>query len=68
MTVPSGYDFSKKSIVIFVLAMIAATALTVGGTYLVFRAFVHHNPNEPLTKAAGLAPDQMASLGLKVKK
>jgi hypothetical protein len=60
MTVPSGYDFNKRAVVIFVLAMIAATALAVGGTYFVLRAFVHHNP-DPLTKPAGLAQSKRAA-------
>jgi hypothetical protein len=60
MTVPSGYDFSKKAVVIIVLAMIAATALAVGGTYFVLRAFMLHNP-DPLTKAAGLAQSKRAA-------
>jgi hypothetical protein len=55
MTVPSGYDFSKKAVVIVVLAMTALAALTVGGTYLVLKAFVLHNPNDPLSKAGGLS-------------
>ena len=50
--------FSKREIVFFVLAMIAATALTVEGTYYILKTFVIGNPNDPLTKAGGLSSRQ----------
>jgi hypothetical protein len=59
MTVP-GDRISKRTIVIITLAVIAATTLTVEGTYLTLKTFVLDNPNDPLTKAGGLSPDQKA--------
>lgn len=53
-------EFSKRTIVLIVLAMIAAAALTIEGTYLVLENFVLDNPNDPLTKTGGLSPDQNA--------
>jgi hypothetical protein len=38
--------------------MIAATALTVEGTYYILKTFVIGNPNDPLTRAGGLSPLQ----------
>jgi hypothetical protein len=59
MTVP-GDRISKRTIVIITLAVIAAAALTVEGTYLTLKTFVLNNPNDPLTKAGGLSPEQKA--------
>jgi hypothetical protein len=58
MTVPARNQFSKRSIVIFALAMIAAAALTVEGTYFALKVFVFDDPSDPLTKAGGLSPEQ----------
>ena len=58
---PKEFEFSKRAIVLFVLAMIAAAALTIEGTYLILNAFVLHDPSDPLMKAGGLAPAQKAS-------
>jgi hypothetical protein len=49
---------SRRTIILIVLAMIAAATLTVEGTYLILDAFVLHDPNDPLTKAGGLSPKQ----------
>jgi hypothetical protein len=49
---------SASITLLIVLAMIAAAALTVEGTYFILNAFVLHNPNDPLTKAGGLSPEQ----------
>ena len=48
------YEFSKRSIIIFIIVMIAATALTVEGTYYALKIFVMDNPNDPITTAGGL--------------
>jgi hypothetical protein len=53
-----GGVFSKREIVLFILVMIAATALTVEGTYYILKTFVIGNPNDPLTRAGGLSPLQ----------
>jgi flagellar basal body-associated protein FliL len=52
------YDFSKRSIIIFIIVMIAATALTVEGTYYVLEKFVFKDANDPIVKAGGLTPVQ----------
>ena len=57
---PAKTDLSKRTIVLIILAMIAAAGLTIEGTYLVLNIFVLDNPNDPLTKAGGLSPDQKA--------
>ena len=40
---------SSRTIALLVLAVIAATALTVEVTYFILDRFVLHNPNDPLT-------------------
>jgi hypothetical protein len=57
MTAPDD-KLSNRSIVIIALAMIAATALTIEGTYLVLKTFVFRNQDGPLAKTGGLKPDQ----------
>ncbi len=57
MTAPND-KFSRWTIAIIALAIIAATALTVEGPYLALKTFVLDNPNDPLTKAGGLSPAQ----------
>ena len=52
------YEFSKRSIIIFIIVMIAATALTVEGTYYVLEKFVFKDANDPIVKAGGLTPVQ----------
>ena len=52
---------NARTIVLTILAMIAAAALTIEGTYLILNAFVLHDPSDPLMKAGGLAPAQKAS-------
>jgi hypothetical protein len=54
------FEFSRRTIVLIILAMIAAAALTIEGTYLVLNAFVLHDPYDPLRKAGGLSPAQNA--------
>jgi hypothetical protein len=49
---------SKRTIALLILAVVAATALTVEITYLMLDRFVLRNPNDPLTKAGGLSPAQ----------
>ena len=43
--------FSKRSIIIFIIVMIAATVLTVEGTYYALKIFALENPNDPITTA-----------------
>jgi hypothetical protein len=53
MTKPArsaGSNFSKREIVLFVLVMILATALTVWGTFYVLKTFVLGNPSDPTRK------------------
>jgi hypothetical protein len=50
--------FNKREIVLFALAMIVATVVTIEGTYLLLRTFVLFDPNDPLTKAGGLSTEQ----------
>ena len=52
------YDFSKRSIIIFIIFMIVATALTVEGTYYAVKTFIFDDANDPLVKAGGLSPVQ----------
>jgi hypothetical protein len=49
---------SSRTIASLVLAVIAATALTVEVTYFILDRFVLHNPNDPFAKAGGLSPAQ----------
>jgi hypothetical protein len=55
-------QFSTREIVLFVLVMILATALTIWGTFYVLETFVLGNPNDPLTKSGGLSPMQERTL------
>jgi hypothetical protein len=56
-------EFSKRSIIIFIIVMIVATVLTVEGTYYALKTFVLENPNDdPITKSGGLTPAQKDSL------
>jgi hypothetical protein len=50
---PPNLMFSKRTIVLFVIAVIAATALTIEGTYYALKTFVLETPNDPLTKGDG---------------
>jgi hypothetical protein len=51
-------EFSKREIVLFVLVMILATALTLWGTFHVLKTFVIGSPNDPLTRAGGISSSQ----------
>jgi hypothetical protein len=51
---------NARTIVLTILAMIAAAALTIEGTYLILNAFVLHDPSDPLTKSGGLSPEKNA--------
>ena len=44
---------------IVLLAMIAAAALTIEGTYLILNAFVLHDPSDPLTSPV-VSPEKNA--------
>jgi hypothetical protein len=46
---------SKPKIALFILAIIAASPITVEATYFILEHFVIHNPNDPLTNAGGMA-------------
>ena len=68
MTKPAGSagsNFSKREIVLFVLVMILATALTVWGTFYVLKTFVLGNPSDPVTKAGGPSVIQERALTAK---
>jgi hypothetical protein len=56
MTVPAD-KFSQRTIVIAVLVLLVAVALTIAGTYLLLNTFVF-DQNDPLAKAGGLSPEQ----------
>jgi flagellar basal body-associated protein FliL len=51
-------EFSKRSIIIFIIVMIAATALTVEGAYYFLKIFAFADRNDPIVKAGGLSPAQ----------
>ena len=51
-------EFSRRSIVIFVIVMIVATALTVEGTYYALKTFVFDDANDPIVRSGGLSPGQ----------
>ncbi|THD62648.1 MAG: hypothetical protein E7813_19590 [Bradyrhizobium sp.] len=53
-----GDELSKRTIVVIALAIIAASAFTIEGTYLILKTYVLDNPNDPLTRAGGLSPTQ----------
>jgi hypothetical protein len=57
---PKELEFSSRTIVLVILALIAA-ALTIEGTYLILNAFVLHDPSDPLTKAGGISSEQDAA-------
>jgi hypothetical protein len=51
--------FSKKEILLFVVGLVLAIALTVSGTLYVFKYYlVLHDPSDPLVKQGGLRPSQ----------
>jgi hypothetical protein len=50
-------DISRRSIAVFAVTMIAATALTIWGTWFVLHTYVMTRP-DPLYRAGGLAPGQ----------
>jgi hypothetical protein len=50
-------DLSRRSIALIAVVMVAATALTVWGTWFVLQTYVMVRP-DPLYKAGGLKPGQ----------
>jgi len=50
--------FSKRDVVIGVVALIVASALTIEGTYYVPRAYVMSRP-DPLYQQGGLKPSRV---------
>jgi hypothetical protein len=53
----------RFSVILFIIAAIAATALTIEGTlYAITHHAAFYNPNDPLTKAGGLSPEQQKAL------
>jgi hypothetical protein len=50
---PKEFEFSKRAIVLFVLAMIAAAVLTIEGTYLILKATVDGGRGCPTTSPSG---------------
>jgi hypothetical protein len=61
----AGGQFSRREIVLFVLVMIVATALTIEATNYVLKTFVLSNPDDPLTKPGGFSPRQERALRTK---
>jgi hypothetical protein len=51
-------EFSKRSIVVFIIVMFAAIVLAVEGTYYFLKTFVFGDSNDPIVKAGGLSPGQ----------
>jgi hypothetical protein len=49
---------TRREIVIVVIALIAAVALTIEATYYGVHKFLLDNPNDPLTRQGGLKPEQ----------
>jgi hypothetical protein len=49
---------TKRDVVIALLAILAATVLTIEGAYYGLHRFVLDNPNDPLTRQGGLNPSQ----------
>jgi hypothetical protein len=49
---------TRREIVIVVIALIAAVALTIEATYYGVHKFILDNPNDPLTRQGGLKPEQ----------
>jgi hypothetical protein len=62
--IPASYGermlegLTKRDVVIALLAILAATVLTIEGAYYGLHRFVLDNPNDPLTKQGGLNPSQ----------
>jgi hypothetical protein len=42
---------NNRTIILLILAVVAAQAVTIEVTYVVLDRFVLHDPNDPLTKA-----------------
>ena len=55
---PKEFEITRRTIVLIILAMIVAAAVTIEGTYLVLNAFVLHDSKDPLRKAGGLSSEQ----------
>jgi hypothetical protein len=49
---------TKRDVVIAVIAIMAAAALVIEGTYYGLHRFVLDNPGDPLTRQGGLNPNQ----------
>ncbi len=64
MTLP-GDELSKRTIAAIALAIIAATVLTIEGTYFILKTYVLDNPDDPRAKAGGQSPadDTMKAKG-----
>jgi hypothetical protein len=58
-------DFSTRQVVLLVVALLIAGALTAWGTTYVLERFVLGDPSDPLTKQGGLSPDQAIGIGKK---
>jgi hypothetical protein len=55
---PSGGEFTKREIVLFIFVMMVATFVTIEVTLFVVKTLVIGDPNNPLTKMGGLSPTQ----------
>ena len=52
------HDFTRRDVVIGAIALIAATVLTVEGTYYVLHSYVLNRP-DPLYRQGGMKPGQL---------
>jgi hypothetical protein len=51
-------DFTKRDVLTIIIGMIVAGVLTVWATVTAINYFAPRNPDDPLTKAGGLRPEQ----------
>jgi hypothetical protein len=58
--------FSGRSVILFIIAMIAATVLTGEATYYVITRFVFDDQNDPLAKVRGMSLDQKKAVRDKI--
>jgi hypothetical protein len=56
-------ELRGRSLILFVIAMIAATVLTGEATFYVITRVVFDDTNGPLTKAGRLSPEQQRAGG-----
>jgi len=59
---PSGGEFTKREIVLFIVVMMVASFVTIEATLFVVKTLVIGNPNNPLTKTGVLSRTQEREL------